>query len=983
MIELEPEVLPGIMAAANPRSLAGRLDDLLSAAPNVVESILRSPTMRPIFLPVVGGSRSLFSTLTRSPDLLASMFIHNGIMARKTRNDKEEELRKLLDETTSTAAMDRVIRFYKEVEYLRIGGRDLADLADVREVMAELSDLAGACLQAAIEAHWRRLVEKHGRPPVPENHLGLFVLGMGKLSGGELNFSSDIDLIFIREPEEGNTAGPRPVSVAQFYESLVQAVTKALSQVTEDGFAFRIDLRLRPEGDKGELAPSGVNALDYYFGWGRTWERAALMKAVCIAGDRDVGREFLRDLEPFIFRKYLDYSTLDEMRNMKAQIERGLKRKPGINIKLGQGGIREIEFFVQALQLINAGRTRRVRTASTLEALDLLREADLLEKAVADQLRDAYLFFRRTEHRIQINHQLQTHELPRTEDDQAELARRMGFHGPTALQDFRTRLDAYRKTVEELFAGLFYHAGDAPAPEVSEETLKLVECADKADTADVDCLPHGVGFDDPATAVRMVRNILHSSENEALPEKAQALLHKLIPLFLEEMLKQPEPSKALPALYDYLASLHAHSAYFSTLLENPPTIRFIAQILGESRFFSDLLIRHPQAIDSLIAKGSADYHRSKQELDARLVERITYCEEFEEELDVLRRFRNEEMLVIGVHHLAGDLDSPTARRLVTNLAEACLNGAVDIALREMRRKFGSQDVFESLPFVILGMGKLGGSEMSYLSDVDVIFIYDSPAESIGRFSSHEWFSRFAGRIISALSIPTGEGAAWAIDTRLRPSGNKGPLVSSIESFRGYHRTSSQLWEKQALIKARPITGPPELTEAIQDVIRECVTATVYTPDVPAEIARVRNRMEQELAMEDRTHVDLKTGHGGLVDIEFFVQANILRYAAEFPEILRPNTVEALRTLWDHGLITADAYETLDTGYRFLTNLEDRLRIMEHKSIDRLPLEGDKLKSLARRLGYKEGREVMLVEDYQRITRAIRRVYDSCFATQSS
>lgn len=565
--------------SCNPGNAAGRVNDLLTQAELVVQDILNVPETRKIFLKIVAGSRFLFSILARYPDLLEETFIARGYLERKGRTVKERELQILTKEAAGVADFDRLLREYKQRDYLRIGTRDLSELADVREVMVELSDLACASVKTTIDFHWNRLILKHGRPTPEDHDSGFAAIGMGKLSGRELNFSSDVDLIFVRGPEEGYTSGPDKVNVTKFYESLAQSVSKSLSQVTEDGFVFRIDLRLRPEGEQGELVPSANNALDYYMGWGRTWERAALMKAVSLAGDRSLGNGFLKDLEPFIFRRYLDYSTLDEMRVMKLQIEAQLRRKPGINIKLGQGGIREIEFFVQALQLINAGRTPRVRSASTLEGLDLLRESGLLDKDVADRLREAYLFFRKTEHRIQINHQLQTHELPRTAEEQQELALRMGY-GVDALENFLADLDHHRKIVEELFSGMFYQSGDGAPDRISPLIKKIVESVENEPVAEK--LLADAGFEDPPASLRILKALLTPSEKKLLTEKAKHLLVRLTPIFLEELVKQPEPGKALLAMDGYIESFHAHSTYFSTLLENPATIGFIARILGKA-----------------------------------------------------------------------------------------------------------------------------------------------------------------------------------------------------------------------------------------------------------------------------------------------------------------------------------------------------------------------------------------------------------------
>ncbi len=965
-----------ITQTCSPKQAAGRIDDLLNGeTQEQTKLILDDPQVRQALLTTVPASRFLFSVLRRSPDLLSSFFLDGAFHEAKGRPQFETELTERLTHASAVHDVDRILRQYKDEEYLRIGTRDLTGTAGIEEVMRELSDLAGACIAAALEFHWRRLEAKHGRPPGAGDQTGFAVIGLGKMSGGELNFSSDVDLMFLRIPDGGRTDGAHKVPSAGFYESLARSVMQTLSQVTDDGFVFRVDLRLRPEGEKGELVPSIENALNYYLEWGRTWERAAFMKAAAIAGDLTLARSFLKGLEPFLYRKHLDYSTLEDMREMKLLIEAQLKRKPGINIKLGQGGIREIEFFVQALQLINAGRAPAIRAKGTLESLRRLEDAGLLESDTAQDLRDAYLFFRKTEHRIQINHQLQTHELPRTVSEQEELARRMGYR-ENALPAFMADLDRRRKLVEDLFSGLFYSSDEEVLNQCSSTARRITDGMHDPNKT-IEALGEA-GFSNPKASYDILSGLFKPPEDKRQSSKGGRLLSRLSPLLLDELLKVPDPDEALMMLDRYLRALHSRAGYFSTLLENPPTARFLVKILAESRFFAALLIRHPESIDSLIGRWTLQHPQEKDPLHEQLHERLQHCENYEAELDVLRIFKNEELLRIGLSHLLMEINSPTARWLVTELSEVCLDGAVYIAVNEMNRKFGSRVDPDSVPFVILGLGKLGGMEMSYLSDVDVIFVYQSDESEIGRLSAHEWFTRLANRIISVLSVPTAEGVVFEIDTRLRPSGNKGPLVSSLQSFREYHEHTSELWEKQALIKARSVTGPWDLAETVDGIVRDCVLRTRITNEDITEIARIRQRMQTELAKEDSRHVDLKTGHGGLVDIDFFIQAQILLNAHEQPEILTQNSPDALEALFTNGVIDEEAFRVLDSGYRFLTNLEDRLRIMEHKSVDRIEIEGAKLQSLARRLGYGIGNEKQLMDEYFRVTRDIRRIYSSLF-----
>jgi glutamate-ammonia-ligase adenylyltransferase len=961
-------------------SLGRRFDDLLGGpGGQIVRRILSSSDPGPAkaLIATVNGSQFLHAILLRDASAVERLFIDGEYLVSKTRELKECELDALMSGIVEVRDFDRALRRYKESEYLRLGCRDLADIADVTEIMAELSDLAGACVRSALNFHAARLAEKHGVPKAGSGEIA--ALGLGKISGRELNFSSDIDLVFIRPDGEGLTPGPRPIPVAQYCERLVRSVAASLSDVTEDGFVFRTDLRLRPEGTRGELVPSFSNALEYYLYLGRTWERAAWMRAAPIAGNPQLGESFLNALSPFVYRRHLDYSTLEDMREMKARIQNSLKRKPGVNIKLGQGGIREIEFVVQALQLINGGRNPAIRSCGTVESLRLFRKFGLLTEETAEALESAYLFFRKVEHRIQINHQVQTHELPTTPEDQHELALRMGY-ASTEAGRFYEELDRRRNLVESVFAGLFYGVPEESVAQCPSQVKSLIGSLAEEDKAIR--LLEKMGHGDPNELLALIKDLVNPSVKRFPDDKARRRIERLAPLLLSEALQQPQPAKALAALHDYLRALAGAAGYLSTLAENPPSAKFLVGLLGESRFFAELLIRHPQTLDSLIGRWTVRHSETKDALAAELHERLLYCRSYEEELDVLRIFKNEEILLVGASHLQGEIDSRAARRRITTVAEVCLAAATHIGAREMERKFGPIAVDCTEQLTLLGMGKLGGEEMTYLSDVDVIFVYQDPGTPPAGMTAHEWFTRLAHRIISILNVPTSEGIVFAIDTRLRPSGQKGPLVSSLDAFREYHARTSKLWEKQALIKARPVCGRPETQREVASIVRDCVLRTRVSHQDIAEIDRLRRRMERELAYEDERHVDLKTGHGGMVDVEFFVQANILANVADHPEALHHNTLTALAALGEAGLVDPAVRSDLESGYGFLANLEDRLRIMEHRSVDRLPLEGEKLEQLARRLGYPPGRQLDLVADYLETTAKIRAAYNSFFKSDA-
>lgn len=974
--EISERLLEIIADSRSSQQSAARMDDLFQSVDGkVMETILSDKDKVSDFVKTMASSRYMFSVLNRYPYLAKTIFCEDQGLIKSDREIMENTLRERIESITKEKDFMREIRVFKEEQFLRIGRLDLTSRLGPVEIMEELSNLAAACIQVAMEFHTRRLNTKYGTPPGIGPGMGLVAMGMGKLSGRELNFSSDVDLIFLCAHHEGRTDGIQPVPTTRYFEELVQRVTKSLSDVTEHGFVFRVDLRLRPEGEKGELAPSAENAIGYYLSWGRTWERAALTRAVPIAGDLNLGHAFLKAVEPFIYRRHLDYSTLEDMREIKKSIQSQLKRKPGINIKLGQGGIREIEFFVQALQLINGGKIPQARHPGTVKSLELLSQYGLIEDQTAKDLLEAYLFFRNIEHKIQINYQLQTHEIPKDAEQQAELAERLGY-GPNGLESFLDDLEAKRRLVEDLFVSLFHYADEAGLDNISSNVSRLCSSIEDAETSRE--ILEEAGFSDTERSYCLIKSLIEPSQRIWLTDKGKAMLEKLAPLLVDELIKSPEPDEALHSLDRYIDSLKGSSAYLATFLENPPTARYLVYILGQSRFFADMLVKYPQAIDSLISRYSNEPPKERSTLVQELRLRLASADSYETELDILRQFKHEEALRIGVKHLSEEILSTTARWLVTELAEACLEIAVDIAKLEMERKFGAFDFFEHLPFVIVGMGKVGGQEMSYLSDLDIIFVFDPPSENIGAMSSWEWFARLANRVISILSAPTSQGTAYEIDTRLRPSGNQGPLVSKLESFREYHRTESKLWEKQALIKARPLTGPPGLLDQVTDIITDCILQARLDEESKAEMLRLRKRMELELADEDIMHVDLKTGHGGLVDVEFLVQANILENANEGPDLICQNTLEALEVQYQAGILDSETFHTLSSGYRFLSDLVDMLRLKEQRSVNRLTFQGPALKGISRRMGFGPNGSAEFIEEYFSVTRSIRKCYNKVF-----
>jgi glutamate-ammonia-ligase adenylyltransferase len=716
----------------------------------------------------------------------------------------------------------------------------------------------------------------------------------------------------------------------------------------------------------------------YYERWAKTWEFQALLKARPVAGDRALGERFLRDLVPFVYRRYLDFATIEDIKGMKAKVASALAtgRAKGLNVKLGRGGIREIEFVIQTLQLVNAGKDERIRERNSLRALRLLAEHRYLESDQGERLAAAYRFLRQVEHKIQLVDERQTHVVPEGSAE-LHLARRLGYgreDPASAVIRFRADCAAYTDTVHAAFSSLFYSSRATIERAADPRFLALL---DEGDDAALEHRLRGLGFhavDEAAANLALLRDGAPASP--ATPRRRQ-LLREVAPALLGEVVRAPDPDLALRNMATFLAAIGARSSFLALLAENPATMGVLVRLFGSSEFLSQVLIRHPEMLDSLVRADLVRVEMPKAEMAAELASLLATAESYEDRLDVLRRFRNEQLLRIGVNDLQGLLTFPAVSSQLSDLADDCLEAAWRIAESETAARYGMS--VSPGRFAIVGMGKLGGRELTYNSDLDLIFVYESTPDVHATVTAHEYFTRLAQRLLTTLQVPTREGIAYKIDTRLRPSGNKGPLVTSREAFERYHATSSQLWERQALIKARAITGDPELMREVEAITERFVYATPLLDDQVAEIYRLRMRMERELAGDEDRGFNIKTGRGGLVDIEFVTQMLQLRHGTAHASVRRRATRHALAALAEAGLLPRPDAEALEESYAFLRTLTNRLRIERDQPVEALEREGDRLPALARRLGY-EGDEVgrRLLADYARHRERVRGLYERWF-----
>jgi [glutamine synthetase] adenylyltransferase / [glutamine synthetase]-adenylyl-L-tyrosine phosphorylase len=958
--------------------------------------VCKDPLRRSQLLVLCGSSPFLTSIFYRCPSSLHDLFVFGAIDRAKTFHESVAQLRALVPETAGYQELFPLFRHFKYAEVLRIAARDLNGLASLEEVMGELADLASASLQIAYEACRRQLVREHGAPlmqtPRGEEEADLVILGMGKLGGRELNFSSDIDLIYFYSSDDGETAGvPLPdgsqkgrISLHAFFVKLAEMISKVVSKVTEDGFVFRVDMGLRPEGKSGDLALSLRSAEIYYESWGQSWERSAMLKAWPVAGSVDLGEEFLRMIEPFVYRKYLDYTLVEDMMSMKKKIDTSLALNKGgeDNIKLGRGGIREIEFFIQALQLVFAGKNPALRQRNSLQALEDLKNSHIITEQDCKALSDAYRFLRIVEHRIQVVNERQTHSLPGEDEELALLARRCGYLDAGGLAEFRETLESHRQRVSVIYGGLFL-SRDKRKEEVAPEISFIFD--PNADADLVKDLLEERGFEEVETAYQNLLLLRDGPPRSKLAPRSRRLREEIAPYLFLEIVASPDPDLALANLEKFLRAVGARTSFYALLAENREIAKLLIPLFGMSEFLSKIFIQAPELLDAMISR-SFPVRKNLSESKAELAALLSQSDDFESSLDMLRRYRHEEFLRIGMHDIYGQLDQSEIAGQLTLLAEACLSAAIDIALRELSR-FGVPTCLDAdgrereARFVVVGMGKLGGWELNYHSDLDIIYVYDQQGTTNGdrRISNREYFAKLGQKIISILSIPTREGYVYKIDTRLRPSGNAGPLVTSLESFETYHREEAQIWERQALTKARVVYGEGPLRGSIENVISATVYGSGADEDVRREIHRLRMRMEHELARESTGCYNIKTGRGGMVDVEFIVQYLQLKFGRDCPDIRSVATLEALKSIRTASLISEEDFLTLHDGYTFLRHLENRLRIINDYSMNALGGSKSYLNRLARRLGYEEKLRnpgEALMADYERITEGVRKVYDS-------
>jgi [glutamine synthetase] adenylyltransferase / [glutamine synthetase]-adenylyl-L-tyrosine phosphorylase len=822
----------------------------------------------------------------------------------------------------------RILREFKLEAALLIALTDIGGvwaLARITEALTRVADIAVALTVDHLLKHAVRLKKiKSAHSNDPQSRCGYIVLAMGKMGAGELNFSSDIDLMVFFDAGVDLADDIEP---APFFIGLTRDLIKILQARTSDGYVFRVDLRLRPDPSSTQIAISTAAALDYYESRGQNWERAALIKARACAGDIAAGEQFLRDLSPFIWRKYLDYAAIADVHEMKRQIHayrgHGEIAVEGHNIKLGRGGIREIEFFVQTQQLIAGGRHAELRDRGTVVTLAALTADGWIDEDARDELAAAYDFLRTVEHRLQMMTDEQTHTLPAAPEALDVFARFLGY---PSRDEFADVLVGHLRNVERHYVRLFERAPALLAQrQLSFDSLER-------DGELFERLTQ-MGFRRAPEIVDAVQNWRSGAYRAVRGEQARENLVNLIPVILDQLSRAENPDAGFAAFDRFLAGLRAGGRLFSLLRQNPELVRFVALIIGVAPRLADILARHPHFIDPLVDPGFFGALPDEARLRENLERSLTDTSGFEAMLDAIRLFGQEHMFLIGARIISGSLSAQQAGETFARLADVLLNVVHRWVQAEFAKTHGYIRGGES---AVLALGRLGAREMTASSDLDLIVVYDFDQEhpqSDGKRPLHgsQYFARLTQRMIGALTAQTNYGVLYPVDMRLRPSGRSGPVATQIDGFKHYQEHEAWTWEHMALTRARVVSGTPDFSARVEAVIREVLCRPRDLPTIAGDVVDMRGALAKEKG--DADPWDLKHAAGGLIDIEFIAQYLQLVHAAELPEILDTSTARTLEKADRLGVLAPQDAAVLRPAVRLFHDLTQILRLCLPASFD--------------------------------------------------
>ncbi|WP_040243014.1 bifunctional [glutamate--ammonia ligase]-adenylyl-L-tyrosine phosphorylase/[glutamate--ammonia-ligase] adenylyltransferase [Chromohalobacter japonicus] len=912
-------------------------DEMPSATWLALSNVRRAELAR-----VVALSDFATETLARDPGWLPVLDAEGELDESPPREAWEAELAERLEAAEDEAAMQAAIRRFRRLRMLGIVWRDLCRAprgqggeAGMWGTARDVSSLAEICLDGALSWLEYHYAPRWGRPALRADGTPqrLVVLGMGKLGAGELNLSSDIDLIFAFAEEGETEGGRRTLSHQEYFTKLGQKLIGALDAVTDEGMAFRVDMRLRPLGDGGPLVGNFATLASYYQDQGREWERYAMLKARPVAGDLEAGAELLASLRPFVYRKYLDFGAIESLREMKRLINREVKRKGmADNIKLGSGGIREVEFVVQAFQLIRGGRDTELQLTSLAAALRCLTDLELLPGEVTDALRSDYAFLRDLEHALQAQKDRQTQTLPEDSLGRERLALALDM---ADWPELVARLDEARGRVREHFDAVIAPpeeedderntAEDASHEELGalwREELTLAEARETLTT---------LGFETPEATFKRLAGLHRSRAVATMQRIGFERLDALMPLLLEAVSESHAPDVALERVLPLIEAVLRRTAYLALLRENPDALRQLIRLCAASPWIAEQLARHPVLLDELLHPATLYSPADKDELADELRQSLARVPEDDEEgqLDALRIFKHAQVLHVAASDIVGARPLMKVSDYLTFIAEVILEQVLAMAWKQVTRKYGrpsghpGERESDEANFAIIGYGKLGGIELGYGSDLDLVFLHDADpkgaTDGAKALDNAVFFTRLGQRVIHLLTAMTPSGALYEVDMRLRPSGNAGLLVTTLDAFADYQHQQAWTWEHQALVRSRAIAGNAALCERFEVVRREVLGQPREPEKLRDSVVAMRRKMRNHLGSSDQAGrqgtFHLKQDPGGMVDIEFLCQYAVLRLGDEAPEMLAfSDNMRILETLEESGRLPADQARELREAY---------------------------------------------------------------------
>lgn len=897
---------------------------------------------------VLASSKFISQQFQRKPELFSELVASGDLDRPYARGELNQRLTALIADIDNEDELAKLIRLFRQREMVRLGWRDLTGKAPLKEVVETLSELAEAAVSQGLERLYQWHCEQWGTPfdsnGKPQR---LVVLGMGKLGAWELNFSSDIDLIFTY-PEEGETeGGKRQTTHQQFFIKLGQRLIKLIDQNNAYGFVFRVDMRLRPFGDASPLALSFDAFEHYYQTHGREWERYAMIKARPIAGDVEACAELMERINPFIFRKYIDFGVFESLREMKAMIAReSAKRGMDRNVKLGEGGIREVEFLGQAFQLIHGGREPTLQKRRILTVLEALRGLEMLPDFVVDELNEAYDFLRRVEHRLQAWADQQTQLLPDIDDDagQARIAFTMGYDN---WDSFIEGLRYHTQKVHQHFEQVL--AAPQNEHEDSEESHWVAIWDGSIDQDRAVSILQENGYLQPKESYAEIRKLAESRTVQQISATARQRLDHLIPLILGSISQNDNCDESLQRILNIIDKIARRSAYISLLVENPLALSQLVQLCSRSLWIADTIAAHPILLDELLDPRTLYTPPSREELHNQLSNYLIHLDADDQEgqMELLRRFKMAAVLRVAAADLTGAEQLMVVSDHLTEIAEIAVEASLDIAWKQMVAKHG-EPANDKKGLGVIGYGKMGGLELGYSSDLDMVMLChpdsgeETTGEGGGRPIGETMFNlRLGQRLNHIIDTRMPSGRLYEVDSRLRPNGNSGPLVSTITTFHNYLQKSAWIWELQALVRARFVAGEAELHEQFDAIRAEILGQQRDREKLLAEVVKMREKMRQSLSKGSSggegdgksDKFDLKQDRGGIADIEFMVQYGVLGWAHGHPELLEwSDNIRLLETMSQCEIISSDEAGLLADAYRQYRACSHRLSLQQQTAV---------------------------------------------------